>query len=189
MPTLEMVNDRFARLFRISLFNHAAPDTRDHGDADPDGEVRRLHAFAAVPTNLNLVKIMPLRGTGLFVLDPKLVFAIGRQLLRRQRPLRQDRRPRVHRHRNRIIHMVLKYAFADLKEAWSHVARLDIEYLSSEINPHFAGIVSPTEIVVVSPFQIELDGGGGACTSRCRTRWSSRCANCSTPACKRSRRA
>jgi flagellar motor switch protein FliM len=51
--------------------------------------------------------------------------------------------------------------FGDLKEAWSHVARLDIEYLNSEINPHFANIVSPTEIVVITSFHIELDGGGG----------------------------
>jgi flagellar motor switch protein FliM len=48
-----------------------------------------------------------------------------------------------------------------LKEAWSHVQRLDIEYLNSEINPHFANIVSPTEIVVVTSFHVELDGGGG----------------------------
>jgi flagellar motor switch protein FliM len=51
--------------------------------------------------------------------------------------------------------------FADVKEAWSHVAPLDIEYINSEINPHFANIVSPTEIVVVTSFHIELDGGGG----------------------------
>ena len=29
-----------------------------------------------MPTNLNLVKINPLRGTALIVLDPKLVFAV-----------------------------------------------------------------------------------------------------------------
>ena len=57
--------------------------------------------------------------------------------------------------------MLLKHIFAGVKEAWSHVARLDIEYLNSEINPHFANIVSPTEIVVVTSFHVELDGGGG----------------------------
>jgi flagellar motor switch protein FliM len=41
------------------------------------------------------------------------------------------------------------------------VAPLDIEYLSSEINPHFANIVSPSEIVVITSFHLELDGGGG----------------------------
>jgi flagellar motor switch protein FliM len=38
---------------------------------------------------------------------------------------------------------------------------MDMEYINSEINPHFANIVTPTEIVVVSRFHIELEGGGG----------------------------
>src|SRR5690606_31218145 len=62
---------------------------------------------------------------------------------------------------SRVIHMLLKHVFADVQEAWQHVARLEIEYLNSEINPHFANIVSPTEIVVVTSFHVELDGGGG----------------------------
>ncbi len=57
--------------------------------------------------------------------------------------------------------MLLRNVFADLHEAWSHVAPIEVEYLNSEINPHFANIVSPSEIVVLSTFHIELDGGGG----------------------------
>jgi flagellar motor switch protein FliM len=49
-----------------------------------------------------------------------------------------------------------------MREAWSPIAKIEVEYVSSEINPNFAGIVSATEVVVVCPFQIELDGGGGA---------------------------
>jgi len=70
MPTLEMINERFARLFRTSLFNmlRRTPEVA----VEPvkmqkfSEYVHSLH----VPTNLNLVKILPLRGTGLIVLDP-----------------------------------------------------------------------------------------------------------------------
>jgi flagellar motor switch protein FliM len=58
--------------------------------------------------------------------------------------------------------MFLRGAFADMKEAWTPIANIDVEYLNSEINPNFAGIVTPSEVVVVCPFQIDLDGGGGA---------------------------
>jgi flagellar motor switch protein FliM len=61
----------------------------------------------------------------------------------------------------RIIQMVMRQAFADLTEAWNIVANVKLEYLSSEINPHFANIVSPSEIVVVTSFKIDLEGGGG----------------------------
>ena len=161
MPTLEMINERFARLFRTSLFNDAAPDARSRGAPIKmlkfSDYVHSLH----VPTNLNLVKILPLRGTGLIVLDPKLVFAAVDNFFGGNGRFAKIEGREFTATEQRIIHMLLKHVFADLKEAWSHVARLDIEYLNSEINPHFANIVSPTEIVVVTSFHIELDGGGG----------------------------
>jgi flagellar motor switch protein FliM len=61
----------------------------------------------------------------------------------------------------RVIHMLLRSAFNDMKEAWTPIAKIDVEYLNSELNPNFASIVTPSEVVVVCPFQIELDGGGG----------------------------
>jgi flagellar motor switch protein FliM len=57
--------------------------------------------------------------------------------------------------------MLLRSAFSDLREAWAHVASIEVEYLQSEVNPHFANIVSPSEIVVVTSCHVELNGGGG----------------------------
>lgn len=161
MPTLEMINERFARLFRISLFNllRRTPEVA----VAPvkmlkfSEYVHSLH----VPTNLNLVKIVPLRGTGLIVLDPKLVFATVDNFFGGSGRYAKIEGREFTATEQRIIHMLLKHIFADLKEAWSHVQRLDVEYLNSEINPHFANIVSPTEIVVITSFHVELDGGGG----------------------------
>lgn len=161
MPTLEMINERFARLFRISLFNllRRTPEVA----VAPvkmlkfSEYVHSLH----VPTNLNMVRIMPLRGTGLIVLDPKLVFATVDNFFGGSGRYAKIEGREFTATEQRIIHMLLKHIFADLKEAWSHVQRLDIEYMNSEINPHFANIVSPTEIVVITSFHVELDGGGG----------------------------
>jgi flagellar motor switch protein FliM len=161
LPTLEMINERFARLFRISLFNllRRTPEVA----VAPvkmlkfSEYVHSLH----VPTNLNLVRIPPLRGTGLVVLDPKLVFAAVDNFFGGNGRFAKIEGREFTATEQRIIHMLLKHIFADLKEAWSHVQRLDIEYLNSEINPHFANIVSPTEIVVITSFHVELDGGGG----------------------------
>jgi flagellar motor switch protein FliM len=161
MPTLEMINERFARLFRVSLYNllRRAPEI-----AVSQVQMRKFSEYVHtlhVPTSLNIVKINPLRGTALFVLDPKLVFTVvdnffggnGRHVKIEGRDFTATEQ--------RIIHMLLRNAFADLREAWSHVATIEIEYLQSEINPNFANIVSPSEIVVVASFNIELDGGGG----------------------------
>lgn len=161
MPTLEMINERFARLFRISLFNmlRRTPEI-SVAPVQLSKFSEYVHSLH-VPTNLNLVTLKPLRGTGLMILDPTLVFAVvdnffggtGRHAKIEGREFTATE--------YRIIHMMLKNAFTDMKEAWSHVFNLNIEYLNSEINPHFANIVSPTEIVVITKFHIELEGGGG----------------------------
>jgi len=161
MPTLEMINERFARLFRVSLYNllRRSPEISVAPVAIKKFSeyVHTLH----VPTNLNLVKINPFRGTALIVLDPKLVFAVvdnffggnGRHAKIEGREFTATEQ--------RIIHMMLRGVFSDLHEAWAHIAPIEVEYLQSEINPHFANIVSPSEIVVITSFHVELDGGGG----------------------------
>lgn len=161
MPTLEMINERFARLFRSSVYNilRRSADISVGGvQMKKFGEyVNTLH----LPTSLNMIRVQPLRGTGLVVIGPTLVFAMvdnffggnGRHAKIEGRDFTATE--------SRVIHMLLKGIFEDLKEAWSHVAPIDFKYVSSEMNPHFANIVSPTEIVVVSSFRIELEGGGG----------------------------
>ena len=76
MPTMEIVNERFARNFRIGLFNfiRRSPEISVGTVA-----VQRYSAFLrelAVPTNFNIVAIRPLRGSGLIVCEPSLVFGI-----------------------------------------------------------------------------------------------------------------
>ena len=161
MPTLEMINERFARIFRVSLYNllRRSPEI-----SVQQIQVKKFSEYVHtlhVPTSLNLVKMNPLRGTALVVLEPKLVFATvdnffggtGRHAKIEGREFTATEQ--------RVIHMVLRNVFADLHEAWSHVAPLEVEFVGSEINPHFANIVSPSEIVVVTSFHIEVDGGGG----------------------------
>jgi flagellar motor switch protein FliM len=161
MPTLEMINERFARLFRTSLFNllRRTPEIAV-GPVQMSKFSEYVHSLH-VPTNLNLVRVLPLRGTALVVLDPKFVFASVDNFFGGNGRFAKIEGREFTATENRIIHMLLKHLFVDLQEAWSNVAQLKIEYINSEINPHFANIVSPTEIVVVTTFHIELDGGGG----------------------------
>jgi len=162
MPTLEMVNERFVRLWRIGLFNliRRSADISVRGiDLIKFGEY--MHSLY-VPTNLNLVRFKPLRGMGLIVFEPKLVFTVvdnffggdGRY------PTRIEGREFTATEM-RVIQLMLRQTFADLTEAWAPVMNVDFEYINSEINPHFANIVTPREYVVVSRFHVELDGGGG----------------------------
>ena len=162
MPILEIVNERFGRHMRVSLFNmmrRSAEVSINGIQMIKFGEY--VHTLF-VPTSLNMVRFRPLKGTGLITMEARLVFILvdnffggdgryhakieGREFTPTER---------------RIIQMLLKIIFEDYKEAWSPVMDVTFEYLDSEVNPAMANIVSPTEVVVISSFHIELDGGGG----------------------------
>lgn len=161
MPTLEMINERFARLFRGSLFNMLR--------RSPEISVApvEMHKFSEyvqtlhVPTSLNLIRLNPLRGTALMVLDPKLVFAVVDNFFGGNGRFAKIEGREFTPAETRIINLLMNQAFRHLQEAWSPIAAIEPEHLSREINPHFANIVSPTEIVVITKFHVELDGGGG----------------------------
>jgi len=161
MPTLEMINERFARYFRVSMFNMLRRSAEiSVGGVQMVKFSEYIHSLF-VPTSLNIVRIHPLRGSALCVFDPKLVFIIvdnffggtGRHAKIEGRDLTVTEQ--------RIVSLVLNYAFDDLTEAWRPVVPVQFEFMNMELNPEFATIVSPTEVVVVSSFHVELDGGGG----------------------------
>ena len=161
MPTLEMINERFARYTRISMFNLL----RRTADVSVGGiQIQKFGEYVHtlyVPTSLNMVKFRPLRGTGLVILDAKLVFKLvdnffggdGRHAKIEGREFTPTEL--------RVVQMVLEQVFVDLREAWRAIKDIEFEYIHSEVNPSMANIVSPSEVVVVSTFHVELDGGGG----------------------------
>ncbi|MDN3639865.1 flagellar motor switch protein FliM [Simiduia curdlanivorans] len=161
MPTLEMINERFARYMRISMFNLL----RRTADVSSGGiQIQKFGEYVHtlyVPTSLNMVKFRPLRGTALLILDAKLVFKLvdnffggdGRHAKIEGREFTPTEL--------RVVQIVLEQAFIDLREAWKAVMPIEFDYINSEVNPSMANIVSPSEVVVVSTFHVELDGGGG----------------------------
>jgi len=162
MPTLEMINERFGRYLRISLFNML----RRSAEISVSGvQVMKFSEYIHtlfVPTSLNIIHIHPLRGTALIVFEPKLVFSIldnyfgGEGRFQARIEGREFTSTEL-----RVINMVLQLCFTDLTEAWSPVMDMEFEFVNHEVNPQFANIVSPSEVVVISTFHIEIEGGGG----------------------------
>ncbi|GLQ48897.1 flagellar motor switch protein FliM [Dyella flava] len=162
LPTLEMINDRFARFFRTAMFGVLRKTCEVSVLGVKMVKFSEYVHGLAVPSNLNLMRVKPLRGTALTVMEPRLVFTVidnffggdGRYHARIEG---RDFTPTE----NRVIQILLAEVFASMTEAWAPAMHVQFEFLNSEINPQFANIVSPTETVVVSRFHVELDGGGG----------------------------
>jgi flagellar motor switch protein FliM len=161
MPTLEMINERMARALRLSLFSmlRRSPEISVQGISTP--KYAEYVPTLAVPTSLNLIRFLPLSGTGLLIFEAKLIFALIDVFFggsgRHAKIEGRDFTPTE----TQMIEILMGQVFAATQEAWSAVLPARIEFINREMNPNFANIVSPTEIVVVSKLRIEFDGRGG----------------------------
>ena len=165
MPTLEIINDRFARLFRTTLssaLRKIVDMTTTSVDMVKFGEFMRS---LPVPTSLHIFKMDPLRGHAIFVLESKLVFNLvetffggagggevkieGRDFTAIEQQLTR-----------KVVMMSLK----DMEQAWKPVHELSLVYQRTEINPQFASIVPPSDVVIVVKFELEMEHTAGTIT-------------------------
>jgi flagellar motor switch protein FliM len=161
MPALEMINERFARQLRTSLL--AMLRRPPEISIPPMQTLRYADYLPTLPTpaSINLVKVAPLPGNAVVVLEPKLVFAVidnffggmGREVKIEGREFTATE--------NQIIRMLLTQIFAGMKDAWAPVLALEMTQIKAESNPQFATFMSPAESVLVIRYHVELPGGGG----------------------------
>jgi flagellar motor switch protein FliM len=162
MPTLEIINERFARNLRIGLFNFMR---RNPEISVGPVRVIKYSAFLrdiVVPTNINIVSTAPLRGNALFIFDPNLVFAVIDTLFGGSGKFNvriegRDFSPTE----SRIIQRLMDVALAEYIKAWTGLFRFNFQHLRSEMHTQFANIATPSEIVVATTFNIEVGEQSG----------------------------
>ncbi len=163
MPTMEIVNERFARNLRVGLFNfiRRSPEISVGPVA-----VQRYSAFLrelAVPTNFNIVAIRPLRGSGLIVCEPALVFGVIDTLYGGIGKFQTRIEGRdFSATEQRVINRLVEVISDEYKKAWRGIYPLELEYQRSEMQPQFANIATPSEIVIATSFQLEIGEITGA---------------------------
>ncbi len=161
MPVLEIINDRFAR----QLSGNLATLIRKRLEVNPSSvDMTKFGEFMRslpVPTSINLFKMHPLRGNALLIIDTRLVFAFVENFFggagsqpkvegRDFTPIEQT-----------IIKKVVLTALSELETAWEPVHDVQIEFQRSEINPQFASVIPPSDVVVVVSFEVELENAIG----------------------------
>jgi flagellar motor switch protein FliM len=160
--TLEMINDRFSNSFRASLFKllHRSPEIYVSGI-----QIQKFSDYMdrlRAPTNLNIVRISPLRGRALIVMDPFFVFTVVDNFFGGNGQFETNPEGREFtKTEMRVIRKILDMIFKGLENAWEPVMEIRFEYLSSETNPNYAAIIGVEDYVMISTVNIVLEGGGG----------------------------
>ena len=165
LPTLDIVNQMFSRLFRnsfSSLMRKSADISTVSTDSLKFGEFLRS---LSVPSSLHVFRMEPLRGFGLMVIESRLVFSFvdnffGGTGASDVNIMGRD----FSAIETRMTKKVVLNALEDWERAWKSVHPVACTYVRSEVNPQFAAIVPPTDVVLVIVFDIEMENSSGTAT-------------------------
>ena len=165
LPTLDIINQMFSRLFRNSfsgLMRKSADISTVSTDSLKFGEFLRS---LSVPSSLHVFRMEPLRGFGLMVIESRLVFSFvdnffGGTGTSDISMLGRD----FSAIEIRMTKKVIQSALEDWERAWKSVHPVACTYVRSEVNPQFAAIVPPTDVVLVIVFDIEMENSSGTVT-------------------------
>lgn len=162
MPVLEIVNDRFARMCTNALTN----TIRKRVELNPISiDMTKFGDFMRslpVPTSINIFKMDPLRGNALIVVDARLVFSLVENVFGGAGSQPKIEGREFTRIEQAIVDRIIKIALENMEESWRPVHDIKMELVRSEINPQFAAIVPPSDVVVVINFEVELDSSIGS---------------------------
>ncbi|MFQ5691764.1 MAG: flagellar motor switch protein FliM [Nitrospinota bacterium] len=163
MPTLEVIHERFARLLRTTFFSllHRVIDV-----SVVSTEMKKFGEFlktVPIPASFNLFRMKPLRGLAIMVLESRLIFAFIDSLFGGAgRPSMKVEGRDFTEIESRVIRRIALGALRDLERSWKPLREVKIEYERSEINPQFVSVVSPSDVVIVVNFELEMDQSSGS---------------------------
>jgi flagellar motor switch protein FliM len=163
MPTLEVIHERFARMLRTTFFSllHRVLDV-----SVVNTEMKKFGEFlktVPIPASFNLFRMKPLRGMGILVLESRLIFTFIDSLFggSGRASMKVEGRDFTEIE-SRVIKRIVLAALTDLERSWKPLREVRIEYDRSEINPQFVSVVSPSDVVVVVNFELEMDQSSGS---------------------------
>lgn len=164
-PQLDVIYEKFMRAFRVSLssalrkiavLNHASTDFLKFGEF-----INTL----PLPTSMSVLRFNELRGSALFVIESKLAYSLVDSFFGgTDRPYTKADGKEFTPIELSIIRKVVELAITDLENAWSSVYKIDCHFVRTEVNPQFVGIVPPTDVVIASTFDVELENANGTIT-------------------------
>lgn len=165
LPQLEVIYEKFMRSFRVSLssaLRKIASLTLASTDFLKFGEFINT---LPMPTCMSVLRFSNLRGSALLVIESKLAYALVDSFFGgADRPYTKIEGKDFTQIELSIVRKVVDLAIEDLENAWSSVEKIGASFVRTEVNPQFVGIVPPTDVVIATTFDVELENANGTIT-------------------------
>lgn len=161
-PTLQRINDRFARSLRAALLQHLRRGVTITGTGVKLVEHRELMEKLSSPTHLTLFTMRPLRGVLVLMIDTPLVVSLVESRFggSGRFPINVANRDFT-AFELKSMRRVVETTLEQFIIAWEPLGRFEIGPLRHETNPQFAGFAHAEEQVFSSTFEVQVDQGKG----------------------------
>ena len=162
MPTLDIIHDRFIRLFRVTLSNSLRKMANLSVNSTGPLKFSEFMNSLPLPSCLNILRLDPLRGAAVMVIESKLLYALVDSFFGgNDVPYTKIEGKDFTQIEIKIARRVVLSAIDDLEKAWEPVYPLKIGYSRTEINPQFVAVVPPSDVVIATTFDVELEKVSG----------------------------
>jgi flagellar motor switch protein FliM len=162
MPTLDIIHDRFIRLFRVTLSNSLRKMANLSVNSTGPLKFSEFMNSLPLPSCLNILRLEPLRGAAVMVIESKLLYALVDSLFGGgDAPYTKMDGKDFTQIEVKIARRIVLSAIDDLEKAWEPVYPLKIGYSRTEINPQFVAVVPPSDVVIATTFDVELERVSG----------------------------
>lgn len=162
MPTLDIIHDRFIRLFRVTLSNSLRKMANISVNSTGPLKFSEFMNSLPLPSCLNILRLEPLRGAAVMVIESKLLYALVDSFFGgSDSPYTKVEGKDFTQIEIKIARRVVLLAIDDLEKAWEPVYPLKIGYSRTEINPQFVAVVPPSDVVIATTFDVELEKVSG----------------------------
>lgn len=162
MPILEIIYERFIRSFRVSLSNSLRKISTISMISTDLLKFGEFVNTLPIPSCMCIMRFNELRGPALLVFESKLAYAIIDSFFGgTDRPFTKIEGKEFTQIELSFMKKVMDMAINDLEEAWAPVHRIDAQYLRTEINPQFVGVVPPSDVIIATTLEVEFESASG----------------------------
>jgi flagellar motor switch protein FliM len=162
LPQLEVIYEKFMRAFRVSLSSSLRKIASISLTSTEFLKFGEFINTLPMPTCMSVLRFGNLRGSALMVIESKLAYALVDSFFGgAERPFTKIDGKEFTPIELSIVRKVVELAISDLEQAWASVEKIGCSFVRTEQNPQFVGIVPPTDVVIASTFDVELENATG----------------------------
>lgn len=162
LPQLDVIYEKFMRAFRVTLSSSLRKIATISVTGTDFIKFSEYINALPMPTCMSVLRFNNLRGSALFVVEAKLAYALVDSFFGgNDRQFTKLTGKEFTPIELQIVRKVVDLAIVDLEAAWATVETIGCSFQRTEVNPQFVGIVPPTDVVIATTFDVELENING----------------------------